>query len=146
MTNRLGSMMVIALLLAGGLAAGSAMAKEEVEISFRLRVDGSGNVRNQELNAEFDRRGGELEIRDFDQTRETPIDRASFDKLKAHVSQALEGLRLLAGEDIDPPYVEISFEYQGQDLEVEVSRRYPSGSVPKALVALQRDYFANPYE
>ena len=135
-----------ALGLAAGMAAAFAVApaaaEEELEIEFRYWTDPSGTVERQYIDVE----DGELEIRHLRGSSDTAVDDDTLDALRSAISSFVQSATLELGDVIPAPFVEVRMEYEGNAIDVEITKVYPEGQVPADLVALQRQYFETVFE
>ena len=137
--------LVLSVLLATVLANTTPVARRpEVEIELRYHPDRTGErTTNRSITAE----GTEAEISEDGDSHDVEITEAEFERLREMVKARVAEFSWTAedAEDVEAPYVEMQFQYQARNREIEVELRVPAGSVPEELVALQETYFETAY-
>ncbi len=118
-------------------------ADQEIEIEFRLQPDRTGNnTRNQGIKVDGDAVEVYLDGDEWEVNGST-VDSDGLFKLVAREIKAFE---FVEGKKVRPPYVEVKMEFSGEDREIEISRSYPAGKVPKDFVQLQEKYLKEVWE
>ncbi len=117
--------------------ASLSFADREIEIEFRFQPDGSGmKTRNQGIKVE----DNEVEIYLDGDEKELDASQVDIEGLYQLVKQCIQNFEMLEGDKVRTPYIEVKMEFSGEDREIEVSNRYPTGRMPAELVKLQQNY------
>lgn len=136
---------LILVLLVLGLPA--AAQDVELEISFYLQPDGSGqNTRNKSIELD----DGEVTIEESGEDSNRYVERAATPEEIALITGLIKArfaaMDFTGAPRLDPPYIEVQFEFDGNIRKVEVEEVYPLGALPPAYLALQRRFFEDVFE
>jgi len=140
-------MKALMLAIAAGLAAAPLAAQDfEVEISFYLQPDSTGDkTENRFLSLE----DGELTIEAHNSVEDVYDERDATDAeialLLDLVSESFASLEITGGERIDYPYIEVDIEFDGGAVSAELEYDFPVGDVPEVFVALQKQFFVSAF-
>ena len=117
----------------------------DYEIEFRYQPDTTGQATTRQILG-LDDDDAEVEITENGKEREVPIPMSEVRKLIDLVKKRRDSFKFEKGERVSRPRVEIKFEFEGNDREIEVVETYPSGKVPAEYVKIQERYFKTPYK
>lgn len=129
--------LIIAALVLLVFTSENTWAEREIEIEFRFQPDRSGKeTRNQGIKIEDD----EAEIYLDGKEWKVNASKVDSESLFEMVAREVEEFEFIEGEKVRPPYIEVKMEFSGEDREIEVSKSYPAGKVPKSLIDIQKKY------
>jgi len=118
----------------------------EVEIEFRYHPDKSGQ---KTVNQSIEVEGQEATIEQGDANRSASkkeLTEAEVEALIELVAERVNEFTYIEGRKIKGAYVEAKFEFSGEDREIEVTEKFPTGSLPTAYVDLQDKYFDQTFQ
>lgn len=134
---------VLALALTGPAAAQGV----EVEIQVLWEPDGTGE-RTENVSVHYE--DGEIEIEENAGDNHRYVEREARpgegEALVNLVRARLAWFDWAGGPEVDPPYLVLRIELEGESRELELEERYPVGGVPPELTDLMARYFETVWE
>ena len=119
------------------VVAGPATA-QDVEIEFRYQPDVVGQSPTRQVLAIDD---DEAEVTENGETREIKITKGEIRDLTDLIKKRVASFKFEKGERVQRPRMEIIFEFEGREREIEVTEIYAIGKVPAEYVKIQERFF-----
>jgi hypothetical protein len=124
------------------VVAGPAAAVD-LEIEFRHQPDSTGQHATRQVLA-IDVDDEEAEVSENGETRKVDITKAEVRELTDLVRKRVVSFKFDEGDRVARPRVEIIFEFEGHDHEIEVTEIYAAGKVPAEYLKIQERFFKTP--